>query len=67
MITAVFYSPSPSGQEVTLRLRGAAPVPYLLRQNHAPGQTQALRDLRRRLPDWTTVNASALQLVKGTL
>ena len=67
MITAVFYAPSPSGQEVTLRLRGAAPVPYQLRQNHAPGQTPALRDLRRRLPDWTTVNASALQLVKGTL
>jgi len=67
MISAVFYAPNPVGQEVTLRLRGTTPVTVTLRQNHAPAQTRELLELRRRLPDWTTINAAALQVVKTTL
>jgi hypothetical protein len=67
MITAVFYAPDPAGHELTLRLRGSAPVEVTLRQNHAPGQTPELRELRRRLPAWTTINASELHVVKSQL
>lgn len=67
MISAVFYAPNPVGQEVTLRLRGTTPVTVTLRQNHAPAQTRELIELRRRLPDWTTINAAALQVVRTTL
>ena len=67
MISAVFYAPNPVGQEVTLRLRGTTPVTVILRQNHAPAQTRELLELRRRLPDWTTINAAALHVVKTTL
>lgn len=66
-VTAAFYAPSPAGQEFTLQLRGPAPVEITVRQNHAPGQTPALTELRRRLPAWVTINASALHVVTQPL
>lgn len=67
LITASFFAPSPEGQELTLQLRGAGAVEVLLRQVHAPGTTPELLELRRRLPDWTTIHAHTLQVVKVQL
>lgn len=66
-ISALFVAPSPSGQELTLRLRGSAPVEVKILQFHPPEQTPELLDLRRRLPAWTTLDARTLKVVKVAL
>lgn len=66
-ITLLFVAPNPAGQELTLTLRGAAPVSVHVRQFHPPDTSPELRDLRRRLPVWTSLNARSLQAVRVPL
>lgn len=66
-ITALFVAPNPEGQELTLRLRGAAPVGVRVLQFHAPDSSPELLELRRRLPAWTSLNARTLQVVPAQL
>lgn len=60
-ITALFVAPDPSGQELTLKLRGA-PVELKILQFHSADQAPELTELRRRLPAWTTLDARALRM-----
>lgn len=66
-VTALFAAPDPAGHELTLTLRGAAPVEVKVLQFHAPERSPELLELRRRLPTWTTLNARTLQVVKASL
>lgn len=66
-ISALFVAPDPAGQELTLRLRGSAPVEITILQFSAPEGSPELGELRRRLPAWTTLNARTLQVAKVNL
>lgn len=66
-ITALFVAPNPAGQDLTLTLRGAAPVEVKIKQFQTPEKTPELTELRRRLPEWTTLNARTAQVVKAAL
>lgn len=60
-ISALFVAPDASGQDLTLKLRGA-PVEIKILQFHAAEQSPELTELRRRLPAWTTLDARALRM-----
>lgn len=66
-ITALFVAPSPEGQMLTLTLRGTAKVPVQVVQASQPEQSDALRTLRKSLPDWTTLNARTIVVITTEL
>jgi len=63
-VYAVFFALDPSGEEITLRFKGREPVELVLMQTDAPGKTKELLDLQKQLPDWTSVKAFAMHVVK---
>ena len=63
----VYFAPDPAGEELTLRFADTTPVEIGVFQVEGPGRTPALLEVQRQLPDWTTVKAFALHVVKTTI
>jgi hypothetical protein len=60
----VYFATDPAGEELTLRFADPAAVEVGVFQVEGPGRTPELLELQRRLPNWTSVKAFAMHVVK---
>ena len=66
-VFAVYFSPDPAGEELTLRLKGTAPVDTTVIQVEAPGKTSELLEVQRQLPNWVSTKAFAMHVIRQTI